>query len=378
MKVKALQLTNFRNHQDTTIEFCDGVNLITGQNAQGKTSILEALSYVCLTKSFLQQSERTIVKHGTDSFSVDAAIVKEPGIRHEARVVFETGIGKKYYLNGGDARRASDIVGMFPIVVLHPGDFSLTGGGPSERRKFLDMLLSQVSRSYLEELIEFGRAVKQRNKILLDGKLTGGLDPGILDAWTDALVLHGTRIVSRRATFLHEFQDVFASAYASLVDIGETPAISYTPSFAFDSDISGSFYDNLRRLSNVERARGSTLTGPHRDDIEFTLNGFPVKEYASQGQNKTILVALKMAEFSYMKTMLAETPVVLLDDVMSELDSCRSRNTLKAIAYLGQTFITGTDLVDVFDANSQDASRYFALEPKIHFVKEGSILYQHV
>ncbi|MCL5738334.1 MAG: DNA replication/repair protein RecF [Bacteroidetes bacterium] len=371
MRVKKVQLTNFRNHSESSLEFTGGINIITGANAQGKTSILEALSYVCLTKSFLQQSDSTVPKFGTEAFTIDATIETDRNIVNHVRVAFETGAGKKYFWNKNEIKKSADVIGMFPIVVLSPGDFALTGGAPSERRKFVDIVLSQISRSYLEELIEYRRALKQRNKVLLDGKINNTLDGDLLAAWTDALVAHGTRVIIKRGEFVREFQDTFANAYTSLVEYGEVPKLVYEPSFAADGDIFEVFHKALRNLSKVERARGSTLAGPHRDDIGFILNDMPIREFASQGQHKTFLVALKIAEFHYIKAMLSETPAMLLDDVMTELDYTRAAKTIRAISGLGQTFITATDMLN-FDEKLLDMR-----DTKFHFVREGSVVYEN-
>lgn len=368
MRVRKVQLINFRNHADSSLEFTGGINIITGANAQGKTSILEALSYVCLTKSFLQQSDVTVPKFGGEQFTVDAVVETERNIVNRVRVSYEAGTGKKYFLDSNEVKKSADVIGLFPVVVLAPGDFALTGGAPSERRKFADMVLSQVSRSYLEELTEYRRALKQRNKILLDAKLNGSLDGDMLSAWTDALVAHGTTVVSRRRRFVEEFQETFAASYRALVDSGESPALRYEASFDANGDIESEFRKALRNLAKAERARGATLGGPHRDDIGFILNGLPIREFASQGQHKTFLVALKIAEFHYIKSMLGETPAMLLDDVMAELDYARATRVIQTVAGLGQTFITGTDLVS-FDEKMLDMH-----DTRFHFVKEGNVV----
>lgn len=371
MRVRKVQLTRFRNHADSSLEFAGGINFITGANAQGKTSILEALSYVSLTRSFLQQSDASVPKLGGESFSVDAVLETDRGIVNRVRVAYESGAGKKYFLDSNEMRKNSDVIGRFPIVILSPGDFALTGGAPSERRKFADIVLSQVSRSYLEELTEYRRALKQRNRILLDGKLNNFLDGDLLAAWTDALVTHGTRIAARRGKFIAEFSGMFSSAYTSLVETGEAPTMKYEPSFAIDGDVEPSFRKALNGLNRIERSRGSTLAGPHRDDIGFFLNGMPIREFASQGQHKTFLVALKIAEYHYIRQMLGETPAMLLDDVMTELDYTRATKAIKTVAGLGQTFITATDMLS-FDEKMIDMH-----EAKFHSVREGSIVYEH-
>ncbi|MCL5267288.1 MAG: DNA replication/repair protein RecF [Bacteroidetes bacterium] len=371
MHFKKIRLENFRNHSESSLEFTPGVNLIIGGNAQGKTSILEALSYVCLTKSFLQQADLTVPKFGSDLFAIDAAMEGDRSVMNHARVVYGSGTGKKYFLNRNEIRRSSEVIGMFPIVMLSPGDFTLTTGSPAERRKFADMVLSQISRSYLEELVEYRRALKQRNKILLDGKISNILDKEMLDAWTDALVAHGAKIITKRDEFVLDFQETFKSAYATLVESGEVPGLYYEPSFKASDAIGETFHRELEKVFKVERARGATLVGPHRDDIGFILNDRSLKEFASQGQHKTFLVALKIAEFHYIRKMLGETPVMLLDDVMTELDYKRATRTIGVISGLGQTFITSTDMLS-FDDKFLDMSN-----TKFHFVKEGSVVYEN-
>ncbi len=371
MRFTKVQLEHFRNHTESSLEFTPGANLVIGGNAQGKTSILEALSYVCLTKSFLQQSDASVPKFGSDLFSVDAFIESDRNISSHARVVYGPASGKKYFLNRNEVKRSSEVIGMFPIVVLSPGDFALTTGAPAERRKFTDMVLSQISRSYLEELVEYRRALKQRNKILLDGKIGSVFDKEMLSAWTDALVSHGTRIMMKRDEFIRYFQETFESAYRTLVESGEVPTLVYTPSFSWTGSISETFHGELDKLSKMERTRGATLVGPHRDDISFILNNRSLREFASQGQHKTFLVALKVAEFHYMKKMINETPVMLLDDVMTELDYARATRTISVISGLGQTFITATDMLS-FDEKFLDMHN-----TKFHFVREDSVVYEN-
>lgn len=374
MRVKSVQLSNFRNHSESALECGGGVNFITGANAQGKTSILEALSYVCLTKSFLQQADKTVAKFGGDNFGVDSVVETDKGVVHHVRVEYGDEKGKKYLLDRNEMRRSADVIGKFPIVVLSPRDFGLTSGSPSERRLFADVVLSQTSRLYLEELLEYRRALRQRNKILLDGKLSGRLDSDLLVAWTDAIISHGTNVMRRRADFVREFQPIFTNAYTALVEYGESPRLVYEPSFAFDdeTDISGSFYRAVKRLETAERARGASLAGPHRDDIAFVLNDLPIRDFGSQGQHKSFLVALKIAEFHYIKSRIGETPAMLLDEVMNELDYSRATNTIHTLSSLGQTFITATDLL------SFDEKMIGTRDVKMHIVREGNVVYENV
>jgi DNA replication and repair protein RecF len=315
----------------------------------------------------------TVVAFGSESFTIDATLESDMNFMRRVRVAYENTGGKRYMLDGNEVRKSADVIGLFPIVVLSPNDFVLTGGAPGERRVFADMVLSQISRSYLDDLMEYKRALKQRNKILLDGRLTGKLDAGLLAAWTDALISHGTKVIMRRAEFVNEFQEPFSTVYSTLVERSEVPRLVYEPSFGLKNDgssIAELFYAALGHLDKVERARGATLAGPHRDDIGFVLNDLPIREFASQGQHKTFLVALKIAEFHYIKSKLKETPAMLLDDVMTELDYSRATKTICAISALGQAFITGTDMVS-FDEKMLDMK-----ETRFHLVREGNVVYR--
>jgi len=373
MQVRRLRIQNFRNHNDTTLDFCNGVNFIIGANAQGKTSILEAISYVCMTKSFLRSADVNAIKNGASSFKLSAEIESIRGTTFHVTFQHEPSNGKRYVINGSPISKSSDVVGKFPIVVLAPENFGITGGPPAERRKFLDMLLSQTSHAYLEELSEYQKVLKQRNRILLEGKISGEIDKQNLRAWTEGLVEHGSKIVMRRHQFVEEFNTDLKEVYLQIGGEGEDPNLSYSPSFKYEkvSTVREDFLKAVEQFRHMELSRCVTLVGPHRDDVLFDINGMPLLRFASQGQHKTFLVALKIGEFFYIKRKTDETPILLLDDVMTELDYARSSKVASIIGQLGQSFITLTDSVS-FDTNmigDRDA--------RFHQVKEGSVVYQH-
>ncbi|MGB9592490.1 MAG: DNA replication/repair protein RecF, partial [Candidatus Kryptoniota bacterium] len=332
--------------------FCNGANFIVGANAQGKTSILEAISYICITKSFLRTGDINVVKSGADSFVLDSDIESISGRLFHVAFRHDAANGKKYVINGSPISRASDVVGKFPIIVLSPDNFGITGGPPSDRRKFLDMVLSQTSHAYLEELSEYQKVLKQRNRVLQEKKLGRQIDNGSLRAWTEGLVERGSRIILRRHEFTEEFKSDLKRVYLQIGGEREEPDLSYRPSFEYSrvSSIQEEFLKAIDRSKQVELSRCATLVGPHRDDITFYINGMPLQRFASQGQHKTFLVALKIAEFFYMKRKTHEIPIMLLDDVMTELDYVRSSKFAAIIGQLGQSFITMTDAV-TFDTS---------------------------
>jgi DNA replication and repair protein RecF len=210
----------------------------------------------------------------------------------------------------------------------------------------MDLVVAQSSRVYVEDVLEYRKALRQRNKILSDISRSGG-SSALLDPWNETLVLHGSKVLLKRARFFEEFAPFVTRAYESVADELEIPRVEYVPNVATaphdSSDVVGErFKDKLEEKKRDELRIGSTIVGPHRDEVAFSLNGLPLRAYASQGQHKTFLVALKVAEFFYLKERCAETPVVLLDDVFTELDDTRSQKLIALIKSLGQTFITTT------------------------------------
>jgi DNA replication and repair protein RecF len=275
---------------------------------------------------------------------------------------------KKFLVNGAPVERFAAVIGRFPVVVLSPENGSITFGGPGERRKFMDLTLSQVSGAYLEDILEYRKALRQRNRILTDNRTRGALPPGVIEPWTESLVAYGSRIAHRRALFAAEFRSHMINAYRSIMPEAENPDIVYLCGFETGDgdDVRGfaaGLSAGLASRHIEERRRGLTLAGPHRDDLRLTINGMDVQRFASQGQHKTLLVAMKIAEYSYMRERHNETPMFLLDDVFSELDMGRVHRILECAEGLGQVMITTTEGT-VFGRSFAwgDHNRRFAVE----------------
>jgi len=354
MMLSRIRLRNFRNHDATAIEFAGGINAFLGDNGQGKTSILEAVSYLSLTKSFYAAGDAEVIGAGRDGFELEGHIASDAGIEQRVAVACRRmPPEKRFLLNGAPPETLASVIGRFPLVVLSPENGAITFGGPGERRKFLDMTLSQVSQAYLGDILEYRKALRQRNRVLADGRLRGQCPPGLLEPWTESLIAHGSTVARRRAEFVHEFREYVERSYRSVIPEGEQPQVSYVCGFAAGDAADASAYAgrlaaDLEARSAEERRRGLTLAGPHRDDLRLSINGLDVQRFASQGQHKTLLVALKLAEYTYMKERRGETPMLLLDDVFSELDRSRVRRILSLAAELGQVMITTTE-GSVFD-----------------------------
>lgn len=349
MILSGVRLSNFRNHAATAISFGPGINAVLGENGQGKTNVLEAVSYLSLTKSFYAAGDADALQIGKDAFEVEGSLVSAAGVSHAVRVAYTREPPAKSFLIDGTApERLSSVIGRFPMVILSPENNAITFGGPSERRKFMDLTLSQVSRVYLDDLLEYRRILRQRNRILTDARLRGIPVAGILEPWTENLARYGGRIAHRRLLFVEEFRPCIRSAYRDLVPAAEEPDIRYhcgfPPGGAADTHgLTDSLRGALEEKRGEELARGVTLAGPHRDELALTINGISVQQFASQGQHKTLLVALKVAEFFYVRERREEVPLFLLDDVFSELDPGRAARILALAAGIGQTMITTTN-----------------------------------
>lgn len=349
MIIQSVALTQFRNHHATSVRLAPHLNVLLGSNGQGKTNILEALSYVGLTKSFYAAGEKTVVEVGTSFFRIEATLEADTGRRDTVEVMFDADTGEKVFtINRVRPDRLAEVIGRFPTVVLSPEHEKITAGSPADRRRWMDLLLSQINPAYLEELIEYRRILHQRNALLLDARLIGRPVADAIEPWTESLVRGGAGLMERRQRFVDEFVPAFRKAYAALAPGSEQADIAYVPSCAAETGGAAALSEHafraaLLRRSGEEIRRGSTLVGPHRDDLAFHLTGLRLQDYASQGQQKTFLVALKIAEFAYLQEQRQETPVFLLDDLFGELDIQRAAAILGRLENAGQCVITATD-----------------------------------
>lgn len=379
MRCSWLRLDEFRNHQSNRIDgFAPKINVITGPNGAGKTSILEALSVASLTKSFTAADDRSLVRSGEIGFTVSASFISE--LKVELHVTIEYQIGppakKTIVVNNDRLRSSAELVGRLPIVSLTPDDKSITSGSPDERRRFLNLVLSQASPSYLKDEIEYRKALRHRNSLLGDLKQRGATGASsLLAPWTEMLVKFGAPIMARRAKFVEEFRPYLEQSYATLSDAHETPSFWYSP-MGLDDPI-GSETDarellvlEFKSRETEELRRGVTLAGPHRDELRIFIDPErEAKRFASQGQHKTLLVAMKFAEYKFLEDATSEKPILLLDDLFSELDAERSARLLALVSEerFGQTFITSTTR-ESFDAIldiRHSANKLFVVESGI-------------
>lgn len=367
MKIVRARLRQFRNHDCTELDFGLTTNALLGDNGHGKTNVLEALSFLCLTKSFYASSDVTALQQGKEFFEVQGTLLSDIAVEHDVRVVYESRTNqKRVFIDGKEPETFSSVIGQFPVVVLSPENSNITFGTPSDRRRFMDLVIAQSSKVYLQDMLEYRRALRQRNKILSEGS-RGTIDVASLEPWDETLSIHGSKVLHKRASFFEEFAPYIVRAYRALAHEAEIPVAEYLPHVAVSvsdsqAEIKRKFREKIEEKRRDELRMGSTLVGPHRDEVVFSLNGLRLREYASQGQHKTFLIALKIAEFFYLKERCAETPVILLDDVFTELDDSRARKLLELIDSLGQSFITTTS-EQVFHGTIRwdDARRKFSI-----------------
>lgn len=346
-----LRLHSFRAHAETQVSFAPKVNLLHGPNGAGKTNILEAIHYLCLSKSFLASQDGYALRQGAPYFELEGRFEGEQRPDLRVRLAYVPDQGKKILVNGAALERLSEIVSMLPVVVFSPEDHAITAEGPDQRRRFLDNILSQARPVYLDDLLKYRRALRQRNELLSQykGRPPRPEQEAVLQSWEAELVLLGTRVIRRRLRFIQAFSRYLEDAYASIERVAEQPTITYDGIAPFDLEadeeaIAEAFRQQIARVAKRERERGRTLVGPHRDDLTFKLNGMEVRRYASQGQHRTFGMALKLAQYFYLHDRLEERPILLLDDVFGHFDDQRRAVFLELLRSdaIGQSIITDT------------------------------------
>lgn len=348
MRVHSLRLRSFRAHDDSRLEFAPKINLIHGPNGAGKTNILEAVHYLCLSKSFLTASDRLALRKEAPFFELTAAFGGRRRRAVEVRLHYDPKGGKHIFTNGARVERVADMVGMLPVVSFAPGDIAITAGAPAERRRFMDNILCQARPAYLEQLMRYRRVLRQRNEMLTTARRRRQKPaPAALASWDAALVEHGSRLIAARVEFLADFASFLQQAYQHLATIEERPAMTYRGIASLDADagaesIRDAFRRRLSRVADRERTLGRTQVGPHRDEVRLTIDGFLLREYGSQGQHRTFGIAIKLAQYLYLQNRLEEEPILLLDDVFDSLDAVRAQAFLSLLQsdLIGQSLIT--------------------------------------
>lgn len=347
MLITSLELLHFRNHHKNFIDWAPHLNVITGSNGAGKTSLIDAIHYLCMSRSFVSSSDMYVIQKGETYFTLKGAFKGEIRTDFEVTCSYSRGDGKKIFVNDGPLDRLSDLIGMVPVVVLSPDDKKLTLEGPVERRSFLDSFISQISSAHLRDLIDYRRIRKQRNTLLQNNRNTASTLVSYLEPWNKQLVEVGSRIIAKRYEVLEKFKEYLAKDYAMISGMNLTTGLEYQTFCEPSTDpkiIEEHYYIELEKIYEKELEREQTLVGPHRDEILFYLDDFELRRFGSQGQHRLFALSLKLAQLHYYSDELDDLPIFMLDDVFGDLDMQKTEVLLKALQeHEGQTFITAAN-----------------------------------
>lgn len=339
MVLESLDLTDFRNYETQHIDYSGGTDIFFGKNAQGKTNILESICVLALTKSHKSAKDRDMVHFGSNEAHI-RGIVRQESIPVKLDVHLRAGGKKALAIDGQRQKKASDFVGNLRVVFFSPEDLGIIKNGPSERRRFIDIQLCQTDRTYLNDLSAYNKLILQRAKLLDKIRDYPGYR-ATLDILDEQTVDYGSRVIRRRSEFLNEISITASSVHMDLTSGKEMLILKYEP----DTEISD-YADRMRANRDRDVHSGRTNVGPHRDDMSVISNEQNLRKFGSQGQIRTAALSLKLAETEMVKKTGGEAPVLLLDDVLSELDSERQKQLLSSIGDM-QTLITCTDIQNI-------------------------------
>lgn len=350
MYLKTLELHNFRNYADLVVEFGSGINVLLGENAQGKTNLLESIYFLALTRSHRTNSDRDLISWKTKAARVSGSVQKEHTVT--PLEINLSSKGKNAKVNHLEQSRLSQYVGQLNVILFAPEDLSIVKGSPAVRRKFIDMEFGQMSSKYLYNSAQYRSVLKQRNQYIKQLQFNPKGDQVYLDVLSDQLAAHGAEIIFQRIQFLKKLEKWSQEVHKEISQGKEKLSFQYVSPISSDqADTTEKIYAALQALFQKQREKelqqGKTLVGPHLDDVRFMVNDKNVSTFGSQGQQRTTALSVKLAEIDLMKEETGEYPVLLLDDVLSELDDSRQTHLLTAIQNKVQTFITTTNLSGV-------------------------------
>ncbi|MDP4186853.1 MAG: DNA replication/repair protein RecF [Bacteroidota bacterium] len=338
MYLKNISLINFKSYENAELTFSPKLNCLAGNNGMGKTNMLDAIYYLCLCKSSFNLSDLQNIRYNQDFFVIQGGFNRNEqteniycGIKRNSKKIFKR--------NNKEYERLSDHIGLFPVVMISPSDSSLIIEGSEERRKFINSVISQYDKLYLDNCIQYNKALNQRNRLLKDFARVGNFNSELLEIWDIQLINLGEKIYQRRVEFISELLPVFQHYYEFVslghekVELEYRSQLHHTP-----------FKQLLEQSQEKDRILQFTTTGIHKDDLLLHLDGFPIKKSGSQGQQKTYLVALKLAQFDFLKNINNIKPILLLDDIFDKFDRQRVKQIIKLVAdeNFGQIFITDT------------------------------------
>lgn len=339
MVLKRLSILNYKNIAQADLELSAGINCFIGQNGEGKTNLLDAIYFLSMCKSSTTNVDSACVRHDQEFMVLQGGYEREDGTPEEIYCGLKVGQKKVFRRSKKAYRRLTEHIGLIPIVVVSPSDSDLISGGSEERRRFLDIVISQCDPLYIEALMRYNKALQQRNALLKIEEAEP--DPELLALWEEAMAREGEYIFQRRTEYVERLIPVFQRYYTTIAQGAETVGLRYTSHCQ-----RGPLLEVIQRDRHRDRAVGYSLHGVHKDDLEMTLDGYPIKREGSQGQSKSFLIALKLSQFDFLRRTGSQTaPILLLDDIFDKLDATRVEQIVHLVSGedFGQIFITDTN-----------------------------------
>lgn len=341
MIIESIDLKDFRNYRELGLIPSPGISIFYGDNAQGKTNLLEAVYVGCTARSHKSSRDRELINFDSDEAHIKLGVRKRD-VPYRIDMHIKKNRSKGIALNGIPLKRASELFGIANVIFFSPEDLSIIKNGPGERRRFADMELCQLDRLYTHDLISYNRIVNQKNTLLKSFDI-GDSFYEMLDIYNDQLVDYGARIITKRRSFIEDINSIIADIHSDITSGREKLSIRYEENVSAEA-----FSDTLYKSRDREIKQRMSLIGPHRDDLCFMVNDLDIRHYGSQGQQRTAALSLKLSEIRLVESIIHEKPVLLLDDVLSELDRGRQTMLLNSIKDV-QTMITCTGLDDFID-----------------------------
>ena len=340
MYLQQLSFINFKNYTEAEITLSPGVNAFVGNNGAGKTNLLDAVHYLSLCKSYFNPIDSQQIKQGADFFMINGVFEKN-GNKEVVACGVKRNQKKQFKRNRKDYQRLADHIGLLPLVMISPYDISIIIEGSEERRKFIDNVISQTDSNYLDELIAYNKVLTNRNALLKQIAETGRYDPELLAVFDEQLTASGTRIFEKRRAFMESFTEIFNQHYRFISEDAEQVELKYESPLLQDN-----FTDLLKKNKEKDRSSERTTMGIHRDDLQFNIHGMPMKKFGSQGQQKSFLIALKLAQYTFLTQKKGFKPLLLLDDIFDKLDDNRVTKLMQMVSNndFGQVFITDTSI----------------------------------
>lgn len=363
MRLNKLYLNNFKNYQSIELDLSHRINVFVGLNGAGKTNILDAIYYLSFCKSYFNSIDSQNIRHGEEFYMIQGDYTLDNDSMNKVSCSFKRGDGKHFSMNKKTYDRLADHIGKIPLVIIAPSDSILIHDGSEERRKYMDGVISQFDASYLSQILDYNKILKHRNRQLKSFFESRTFDVNLLEIWDYKLSEVGQQIFEKRKSFLEDFIPVIHKYFQFISPGTEEPDISYKSEMKTQN-----LSELLTQNQQKDRMLTYTSSGAHRDDLVFTINGYPIRKYGSQGQQKSFLLALKLAQFEFIKEKKGYKPLLLLDDVFDKLDRNRVKQLMKLVSdeTFGQIFIT--------DTNSHRIQRVFSdidVDIRILEIEEG-------